>query len=260
MEGSLVIRRHSHPVSLKIRDLIEQHARETWLAERYDHVFQICDELIKNALKSNYQFLMLWLATRQRLMEATPDLGIQEANEWLSEVFFCGENILIEKQLEKMPDPKQMQLTIRRLLDLENELTKFKDRAGPSAVTRRELREKFDPLFRIKRLSRQLKINVHFRIERTARQLVITVQNDAPILERDVNRIKYVRDKFKAYADRGAPQAFFIENLDTSGGGHGLGYALMDSILMDLKLSPEKCLFLVPADRTLVLLALPLDR
>ena len=260
MAVNLLIKTYSHVVSQEIEKLIEKHVQETWLSERHEEIFRICDELIKNAVKSNYKFLLIWLNTRKRVMESFADFTVEEADDWLNEVFFCGENLLIEKQLEKIPNWDSINVNVRNILNLENKLFKERERNGRRQGISRELLKSFEPLRRIKRLSQKLNIGIHFRIESAADQLIITVQNDAPILTRDVERINNIRSKFKDYADQGKHHAFFVENLDTSGGGHGLGYALMDSILLDMKVEPEKSLFLVAAGRTMVLLALPLHR
>ena len=109
----------------------------------------------------------------------------------------------------------------------------------------------------IKRLARKLKVFIQFRIEKAPDQFLISITNDAPILDEDLRRINRVRARFYEYAAEGRPHDFFIENLDTSGGGFGLGYALMDSVLTNLELDPEKSLYLISATRTMVLVALP---
>ncbi len=258
MAVSLLIKTYSSSVAKRVSGLIAQHQEDSWLHERHEQVYQICDELIKNAVKSNYKFLLLWLATRKRVMDEFPDFSIDDADEWLKEIFFCGENVIIQKQLDKIPNWERIQVSVRKILDLENELLKHK--RGDKEQETESLFSEFSPLLKIKRLARQLDISIHFRIERSVDQVLVTVTNDAPILEEDVNRIDQVRAKFRAYYDRGEPHAFFIENMDTSGGGHGLGYALMDSMLLDMGLQPDHSLYLVSAGRTMVLLALPLKQ
>ena len=253
------IKTYSHETSSRVLGLLREQCDNTWLKGSEEQIFQICDELIKNAVKSNYKFLLLWLATRKRLMSSNPDFTLADADEWLAEVFFCGENILIEKQLEKIPNLEKVQGHVRELLNLENRLLKHK-RGHGDKLEEKEAYKQFESLLRIKRLARQLKIGIHFKIENSPEHLIITVINDSPILERDVQRINTVRKRFLEYALKGETHTFFIENLDTSGGGHGLGYPLMDSVLLDLNLVPENSLYLVSAGRTMVLLALPLEK
>ncbi len=258
MADSLIINTYSRRTAATVNGLIQKTIKGSWLVNYSDQIFQVCDELIKNAVKSNYKFLLLWHASRKRMMEHNPDMSQQDADEWLREVFFSGESVLLEKQFEKIPDREQFGGTVRRLLDIENRYLELKVQNFGSH--RPVIWEKvFFPLLRIKKLARSLKIHIHFRIETSSDQVLITVSNDAPILEEDMMRIASVRGKFAEYCKEDRQQDFFVENLDTSGGGHGLGYAIMDAIIMDMKLSPETTLYLIGASRTMVLLALPLS-
>ena len=226
-----------------------------------DLVFRICDELVKNAIKANYQFLLTWLAARRRLMEGQPDMSAAAADEWLAAVFFAGENVLLERQLQKIPDFDALQTKVRRVLDLENELLKHRRRADEAGNQRQDTHELFGdfrPMLQLKRLARKLSIQVAITTDRTDDQILVRVENDAPIRERDVDRIRHVRVQYRQYHERGEPHMFFVKHLDTSGGGHGLGYALMDSVILDMGLDPERTLYLVPGGKTMVLLALPL--
>jgi hypothetical protein len=87
----------------------------------------------------------------------------------------------------------------------------------------------------------------------------ILIQNGSPILEEDFLRIIEKRKNFSHYVQQNKKNEFFIENIDTSGGGHGLGYPLIDALLLDMGLKPEDHLYLVSAKRTMVLLNLPLQ-
>ena len=219
--------------------------------------------MIKNALKSNYKFLLLWSAIRDRLEQAHPEYGSTELDEWLREVFFSGEDRLLEQHLARVADQSErIRAQVRRLLDLENRYVRD---GGLPAHDILEVDDRFAdselrPLLETKRLAHRLQIHAHFGIERSSDQLLVTIANDSPILQEDVERISMVRSKFRAYQASGRQQEFFIENLDTSGGGHGLGYAIMDSILSEMNLDPERSLYLIAATRTMVLLVLPLKQ
>ncbi len=259
MADEILIKNYSDRSMAKIKELLREYLADSWLAARSDEVYQICDELLKNALKSNYKFLLLWMSTRQRMLDSDPEMSEKDADDWLQEVLFSGENILIEKQIEKIPDRNQIQVKVRQLLNLENLLMKsrrpgqMEETARGRGMTENDL--KF--FLRIKRMARHLKIFIQFRIERAPDQVLISISNDAPILDEDLGRIHRIRNKFYEYAREGRHQDFFIDNLDTSGGGFGLGYALMDSVLTQLDLDPQKSLYLISATRTMVLVALP---
>ena len=263
MAEYLLVKSYSHRIVENVQQMLQRSLAGSWLENHPDAVFQICDELLKNAIKSNYKFLLIWQLTRQRLLETSDAFNEDNVDEWLSEVFFSGENLLIEKQLDKIHDKSGVNVDVRQLLDLENQIIQrdgsIQSGGSDDAAALPELivRDELLPLFNIKGLARRLQIYVHFKLDVSSDQVLITVSNDSPILESDVKRIHEIRRKFRRYREEGRQEEFFIESLDTSGGGHGLGYAIMDSILFDLNLNPETSLFIISASRTMVLLALP---
>ncbi len=240
----------------KIRETIDTHIQADWLTGEKDLIFQICDELLKNAFKSNYKFLLFWQILRKQFIEANPNISVQEANSWLEKVFYSGESVLLEKQIAKIPDPQAVSKQVFELHKLEREVMhRSKALDVDNGI---HLERKFQPLLQIKKMAKELKIHVQFKLESTGSEFLITVSNHAPIREEDVKRIQFMRKRFKEYYTAGRHEYFFIENIDTSGGGHGLGYALMDAILCRMGLDPERSLYLVPAATTMVLLVLPL--
>ncbi len=254
---AILIQRYSRRTAEMVRRMISERVVGTVLHNATDSLFQVCDELIKNAVKSNYKFLLLWEATRERLRQVHPEFSEKEAEDWLGEVFFSGESVLIERQLAHLENRDALTKRVRKILDIENELA----RRGIETDTliRPELKNQDAGEFhRLRALAQRLNVHVQFRVETSPDELLITVANDAPVLQEDVTRIHNFRSKFREYYDQGRQTDFFVENLDTAGGGHGLGYAVMDAILLDLGLNPEQCLFLISASRTMVLVALPL--
>ncbi len=258
----LRIERYDQELAGTIEDRLSEATRESWLSDYVPQVFQICDELIKNALKSNYKFLLMWAATRERLLEARPEYQADELDDWLREIFFSGEERLVEQHLARIADQtERIRREVRHLLDLEN---RYIREGRLSAELPLDAGPNSDPLLEAllstKRLARDLNIHAHLEIQRSNDELLVTIANDSPILREDVDRIAGVRRRFREYRESGRQQEFFIENLDTSGGGHGLGYAIMDSILCEMNLDPERSLYLISATRTLVLLVLPLQQ
>lgn len=231
----------------------------TYLEENSAVLFHICDELVKNGFKSNYKFLLIWLNTRKRVIESTEKMSQKEADDWLKEIFFSGIDDLVRTHFDKAED-EDIPDRLRRLLDLQSALLDRKRSSEKNKVPDwlDHSREALKDLVEVKRLARELRIQVKVRFEKSSDELIIRIENDAPILHRDLSRIQHVRARFKRHIEAGTEDRFFLENLDTSGGGHGLGYPLIDTILHSLSLDPEKCLFLVSAGRTMVLLRLPL--
>jgi hypothetical protein len=101
-------------------------------------------------------------------------------------------------------------------------------------------------------------IKIIIQVQADNNYLYFEVTNTAPILTKDLNRIYTIRDTFNTYRDEGREQEFFINNLDTSEGGFGLGYATIDCILNDWELDPFRALSIISSINTTVLLSLPI--
>lgn len=242
-----------------LRENLASMVQDTWLDEQKEILFHICDELVKNGFKSNYKFLLIWLDTRKKVMQSKAKMTGKEADEWLREIFFSGVDELIRTHFDYAIDG-DIPDRLRRLLDLQSILLERK-RSGtrsPMPEWVDHSRDALKDYVAVDRLARLLNIKVAVRMEKSSDELIIQIENDAPILNRDLERIQKVREKFKSHIAAGTEDQFFLENMDTSGGGHGLGYPLMDTILHSLSLDPEQSLFLISASRTMILLRLPL--
>lgn len=295
MAREIEIRTYARDAGEEVRAILADRLQGAWLEDYVDPVFQICDELIKNAVKSNYKFLLIWSYTRRRIMDEHSGFSRLDANEWLREAFYSGESRLLEGLVRKLPPGELIGEQVRRLLDLENRFFRTAERNGrepgaaleelldsleanfggriptegvfaedegapPDRFSRTDYGPELAPLLRIKELARELEVQVRLSAERNDQENLITVTNDSPILDSDMARIRRVRSRFQEYHERDAQQDFFLNNLDTSGGGHGLGYAIMDLILQQMELDPERSLYLIAAERTMVLLVLPRSR
>ncbi len=240
---------------LLVKQVIDNYVHPPWLAKYKDMIFQICDELLKNALKSNYKFLLLWELAYDYVSKKEPNLTEEEVNTWLREMFYSSESSLIKKNLDKMEVGGNINKELILLLRLESMLSrpKSEEKFKHKLLSSPEL----SPLLKIKNLANKHNVYMHFDLEDSGQEIIISIRNDSPILESDVARINDMRAKFADYYKQGRPEYFFRENIDNSGGGHGLGYALMDSILIQMGLEPTKSLYLVPTDRTTVILVLP---
>lgn len=252
MSRMILIRTYSPKTAAMMKESLHQAFSGLWLESHVEDIFHICDELVKNGVKSNYKTILYWMEARKRFQEKNPDVALDEIDEWLYEVFYSGENELIELQFNKVEREK----ILNDLLGiLEMEAMYIDHRMGRRRLAHAGLLRE---LIRIKRFCKKHRIGVQVRIESAGDQLHITVSNDAPILEEDLVRIQSVRSTFRDFQRRGNEEQFFLEHINTSGGGHGLGYPLMDSILTTMHLDPDTSLFLISATRTMILLSLPI--
>ncbi len=75
-----------------------------------------------------------------------------------------------------------------------------------------------------------------------------------------MRRIYAKRDEFKLCVEENRQQEFFLNNLDTSESGFGLGYATIDSYLSDIGLVPYNTIQIIAAMDTTVILSLPIEK
>lgn len=261
MADVILINAYSRATADKIRELLHKYIQSTWLTEFESEVFQICDELIKNAVKSNYRFALEWMTSRAKMLKEDPALSEAEADERLFKIFFHHDSDELERFMENSVLRKdQIKTRVRDLLNLENAYADYKTQIA-SAEESGDLDRNREilPLLKVKKLTRNLKINIHFHIEETPEELILMISNDSPMIEEDFRRVQHVRETFARYKDEDREMEFFTENIDLDGGGHGLGYAIMDAILYQMGLDPESSLYVVAATRTLILLVLPFD-
>lgn len=250
MIRSIHIRTYSPGTIQIIRQSLVEAFEGVWLEDHVDKVFHICDELVKNGIKSNYKTILYWIEARRHLMSQS-EVTQREADDWLYEVFYSGENALIDRQYRRV-DKAQI---LKDLLDiLEMEAAYIDHRTGRKRLTSLD---SLRTLLRIKRFCKQYGIGVQIRIEHVGDRFNITVTNDAPILDEDLKRIQNIRRRFREHQKSGTEDRFFLEHMDTSGGGHGLGYPLIDSLLSSMNLDPDLSLFLISATRTMILLTIP---
>lgn len=251
MSRLIHIRTYSPGTAQIVKQTLTDAFHGLWLADHTEKVFHICDELIKNGIKSNYRTILYWTEARRLLQEASPELTAREADDWLYEVFYSGENSLVEKQFRRVDRSRVLQ-DLLAIFEMESAYVDHKSGrrrlTDPTALAQ---------LMKLKRFCRKHKIGVELRIETGGDHINITVMNDAPILEDDLARILKIRSIFRQHQRDGNEEKYFLDHIDTSGGGHGLGYPLMDALLLSMNLDPDTSLFLISATRTLILLTLP---
>ncbi|GIX42070.1 MAG: hypothetical protein KatS3mg129_1803 [Leptospiraceae bacterium] len=255
MNTKIEIYTYSTKTSKIIQKTIHKYIQDTWLLPYQDNINHICDELIKNAIKSNYKLILILFALKDLYKKSLRDLeSAGELIEWLKEVLFSGEQKLIAHNLKKI-DQKKITKKLKELMYFEKFYIEQKDNKNLS----RDHLEKIKIILKIKQLLKQFHIYTMVEFYRNPEFIHILIQNGSPILEEDFLRIIEKRKNFSHYVQQNKKNEFFIENIDTSGGGHGLGYPLIDALLLDMGLKPEDHLYLVSAKRTMVLLNLPLQ-
>ena len=227
----------------------------------WPELFACVDELIKNAVKANYKFLLVREQIADRLREQWPEKSHADIDEDIRDVIKTPESF--NDFAGEVLDQHDISARVREILNQESKLLGIKNRAY--AENRHYTEDEIamlrglDKINEIRKKIREQDIRILLRIQADDDFLYIEITNTAPILAKDLVRIHEKRDEYRRYKDEGREHEFFIHNIDTSESGFGLGYAKIDSILADWGLADERAITIISAINTTVMLTLPVD-
>ena len=161
-------------------------------------------------------------------------------------------------------EPGSYDEELRAVLNQEARAIVFKTKAKKenrhaSEEENRELKT-FTELARVRKKARIYKVAMNVSMHYEKKMLLIEVQNSAPILPEDMQKINERRKTFKEYADRGEEALFFVENMASSTAGAGLGYGTIDASLRDMGLNPEESLTIISTSNTTIMLSIEFDQ
>lgn len=212
----------------------------------------ILDELSKNALKANYKFILI----RNRIIAFLEKEGLSgaELSDRVEEI--CNDIARYNEFIAEHPEILDgMTEPLRAIIDEEAKWVKIvnqhKEKREP--ITEEE-RQKYirspAPYAEIYDAVRERRVYLEIRATFKEPFFWLEVINKAPILTRDLDRIYAKRNEFKNHRDAGTEYEFFLNNMDTSDGGSGFGYATIDSQLAELGLEPLDHLVILPLHNT----------
>lgn len=226
--------------------------------EVFREVYSCVDELIKNAVKANYKYVLIMerLESRLRSDPALTDADVRSQIDVIRR-----DRFRYEEEAESILEEERISDSVREILNQEAVHIRVKNKAYEK---KREYTE--EEIAQLKDLSklnsmrqdivnRDIKIIVKF--EDDGEFFFIEVTNTSPILASDLRRIHEKRDEFRMYREENRQHEFFLNNLDTSESGFGLGYATIDSYLGDIGLNPYLAVQIIAASDTTVILSLP---
>ena len=235
--------------------------KQEGLENIFRDVYSCVDELVKNAVKANYKFVMIVNYLQKIIASENPTLSQEAVFEKVDDIIKHRETYDSEAAIAIKNE--KISSFVRETLTEEGMHIRIKNKAYEQHrnLTSDEI-EKLKNLHKINMVRRELdehnvKVLVSFEVD--AGFIYIEVTNTAPILESDLNRIYAKRDEFRNFSQQGKQQDFFLNNLDTSESGFGLGYATIDSYLTDLGLDPYQTIQIIAASDTTVILSLHLD-
>jgi hypothetical protein len=251
--------------SRRARDLIIEAGQKVLLEAGIEglgtELFACVDELIKNAVKANYKFLLLRERITENFRKLWPDKTPAEIAEDIDDLIKLPESF--NRLAIEVLHSEDISGKVREILNEEATLLDIKNHAylEKRAYTAAEL-ETIRGLKHINDIRARIKehgIKIILKIQSDAHFIYIEVTNTAPILARDLERVHEKREEHRRYRKEGREHEFFIENLDESESGFGLGYAKIDVILYNWGLDPERAVTLISSINTTVMLTLPID-
>jgi len=229
------------------------------IADHLSDVFSCVDELIKNAVKANYKFVLIREKIIERITAENPGLDEKSLTREIEAV--VRDKARYDQIAEEIARTENVSDIVRQVLNEENQQLKLKNKAYSEnrSYTDDELAKLagFSHLQRLRTELERQDVKVIVKIETDGEYLYIEVTNTAPILEKDLMRIYDKRDEYRSYCERGEEYMFFMNNLDTSESGFGLGYATIDSFLINMGLDPARAVQIIAASDTTVILSLP---
>lgn len=251
--------------SKKARDQVTE-AGQKFLARAgletiWPELFACVDELIKNAVKANYKFLLLREHMIDTIRQSRPDKSHTEIEEDIRCIIRTPENF--NEIAGEVLGQTDISGRVREILNQESKLLGIKNRAYAEnrLYTSDEINliRSLDKINDIRRKIKDNDIRILLRIQADDDFLYIEITNTAPILARDLSRIHEKRDEHRRCREEGREHEFYINNIDTSDSGFGLGYAKIDSILAEWGLADERAITIITAINTTVMLTLPVD-
>ncbi len=226
-----------------------------------NEIFSCVDEIIKNAVKANYKFVLVRDRMYADIAARDPSLSAAEIENELGGILKVQESYdFLAEQILRSGDISRR---VRTILDEEAVLLKIKHICAAEkrtfSGTENLMLSKLTNLNDMRRRMKETGVKIMLKVQSDGDFAYIEITNTAPILTRDLNRIYHKRDEHRRYRAEGREYEFFTENLDTSDSGFGLGYAKIDAILNSWGLDTERAVTIISSINTTVLITLPVS-
>jgi len=243
-----------------ILERVDDIFSEAGIKKLNDDIFSCVDELIKNAVKANYKFLLIKDRIYDLLLKENRGISGDEMGlEFEKIIEDRGSYDSIAQEILSRED---ISSRVREILNEEGKYQKIINRAfREKRHLQDEEKECIEELSTFNSIREKLiknNIKILLKIQYSDDFIYIEITNTAPTLTKDLKRIYDKRNEFRKYRETGREHEFFINNLDTSESGFGLGYAKIDSFFSDWGLDPESTATIISSVDTTVLLILPL--
>lgn len=225
---SIRVYTYSHRSRSRINGLAKRFLSETSLAEHDELIATCINELLTNAVKANYR------------------------------------HVLMAEGSESPPphDDGSVSARVRQILNEQARFNNIMDRAyaeeRPVTAEERSLLSELTVYNAASERMRRGNIISLLTLALDDRVLRLRVSNAAPILESDLDRISEKLGRIRMLRDQGRQEDFFSQYIDTSQGGFGLGYALIDSCCMRMGVDLQRALTIRTGAETEIEIEFPL--
>jgi hypothetical protein len=234
--------------------------RKAQITDCAEDIFACVDELIKNSVKANYKFLLIVEKLHEKLSHENPGKPSGEIDKIINDLIKNKDNF--DKIALDIIKTEDIGPTVREILNEESIHLAIKNQTyEENRDYTEEEKKKISMLTKLQKIRYGMKerdIKILINIETDGEYLYIEVTNTAPIMAKDLDRIHVKREEYLQYRLAGKEYEFFINNIDTSESGFGLGYAKIDSFLANLGLDTVSSVTIVSASNTTVMLILPI--
>ncbi|HMU84224.1 MAG TPA: hypothetical protein PKE49_12875 [Leptospiraceae bacterium] len=223
-------------------------------------LISVLDELAKNAIKANHKFLLIRRKMREHFRKE--GLELAEADRRMESI--CADAASYNEFLDQHPGLLDgVQPHLRDILNQEAlwiNVRNNPERTEAVIAKEKEAMKKTKDYRNLFRDVRDRRVYVEFRASVKPPHLWVEIINTAPILNRDLDRIREKREEFKKHREANTEHEFFMNHMDTSDGGSGLGYATIDTTLASLGHEPLDALYILSLHSTNVMMNLDLGR
>ncbi|MCE9597108.1 MAG: hypothetical protein K8S54_03995 [Spirochaetia bacterium] len=246
----------------KARQIISDRLTPLLPVENQKHaplIVSVLDELSKNAIKANHKFLLI----RRKMVEYFRKQGLDDVKSRQKAEELCTDAASYNEFLDAHPELLEgISPSLREILNQEAMWINLRnqERGEDTAAKEREAMRKTKDYRNLFRDVRGRRVYVEFRASVKPPHLWIELINTAPILNRDLSRIREKREEFKKHREAGTEFEFFMNHMDTSDGGSGLGYATIDTNLASMGQDPMDALYIVSLHSTNVMMNLDLEK
>jgi len=228
--------------------------------EQYlDDIGACVDELIKNAVKANYKHLLIIEALQRQFQLQYKDKTTKQVQEYIKDIL--KDKIQFDTLASIVLKKENIAQKVREVLNQEGAFLLIKNKAFSEnrLLTTDDLQsiEKLKLFVELQEKLKQYDIRIILKIELRDNYIYIEIINTAPILSHDLQRIYTKREEYRRYKEEGREYEFFINNIDTSDSGFGLGYAKIDSYLYNLGIDPDKAVTIISINNTTAMLSIP---